>query len=141
MDITDKRIDGGKPFDWGRASVDYARYRDIYPPLFYEKILARGLCQNGQRVLDLGTGTGVLPRHLYAYGARWTGTDISREQIEQAKRLSVGMDIAYEALPAEEIIQIPHPEQLPPRKAAPLQKPLQQRRPRPRRNRQLKSGR
>ena len=103
MDITDRRIDGGKPFDWGRASVDYARYRDIYPPLFYEKILARGLCQNGQRVLDLGTGTGVLPRHLYAYGARWTGTDISREQIEQAKRLSDGMDIAYEALPAEEI--------------------------------------
>lgn len=38
---TDPKIDGGKPFDWGRAAADYARYRDIYPPLFYEKITGR----------------------------------------------------------------------------------------------------
>ena len=25
---TDPNIDGGKPFDWGRAAADYARYRD-----------------------------------------------------------------------------------------------------------------
>ena len=37
-------IDHGKPFDWGRASREYARYRDIYPPAFYEKILGLGLC-------------------------------------------------------------------------------------------------
>ena len=42
-------IDGGKPFDWGRVSSDYARYRDIYPQEFYDKILARNLCVNGQR--------------------------------------------------------------------------------------------
>ena len=23
-------LDGGKPFDWGRVSSDYAKYRDIY---------------------------------------------------------------------------------------------------------------
>ena len=45
----------------------------------------RGLCIKGQRVLDIGTGTGVLPRNMYKYGAKWTGTDISPEQIEQAK--------------------------------------------------------
>ena len=100
---TDPKIDGGKPFDWGRAAADYARYRDIYPPLFYEKITGRGLCLAGQRVLDLGTGTGVLPRNLYPFGAHWTGTDLSPEQIEQARTLSRGMDIDYQAVPAEEV--------------------------------------
>ena len=103
MDITNKAIDSGKPFDWGRTSVDYAKYRDIYPPLFYDRIVRRGLCLAGQHVLDLGTGTGVLPRNLYSYGAKWTGTDISPEQIEQAKILSQGMDIDYQAVSAEKI--------------------------------------
>lgn len=95
-------IDGGKPFDWGRTSEDYAKYRDIYPCEFYEKIISRGLCVSGQRVLDLGTGTGVLPRNMHRYGARWTGIDISENQIAQAKRLSEGMDIDYYAVSAEE---------------------------------------
>lgn len=54
-------IDHGKPFDWGRASREYARYRDIYPPAFYEKILGLGLCRKGQKVLDLGTGPACCP--------------------------------------------------------------------------------
>ena len=61
---------------------------DIYPDLFYQKVADRGLCVKGQKVLDLGTGTGVLPRNMYKFGAEWTGTDISPEQIEQAKKLS-----------------------------------------------------
>ena len=88
MEIKDSRIDAGKAFDWGRTSKEYARYRDIYPEKFYRKVIDRGLCVKGQRVLDLGTGTGVLPRNLYPYGADWTGTDISPEQIAEAKRLS-----------------------------------------------------
>ena len=56
-------------------------------------------------MLDLGTGTGVLPRNMYQYGANWTGTDISPEQIEQAKRLSEAekMEIDYLAVPTENI--------------------------------------
>ncbi|MBR1650936.1 MAG: methyltransferase domain-containing protein [Lachnospiraceae bacterium] len=105
MEITDIRIDAGKAFDWGRTSEEYAKYRDIYPKEFYRKIIDRELCIKGQKVLDLGTGTGVLPRNMYQYGARWTGTDISPEQIEQAKRLSeeAGMKIDFQAVPTEEI--------------------------------------
>lgn len=29
MNITNKNIDGGKTFDWGRTSSDYAKFRDI----------------------------------------------------------------------------------------------------------------
>lgn len=50
-------IDHGKSFDWGRTSENYAKYRDIYPDVFYEKIIKMGLCVEGQRVLDLGTGS------------------------------------------------------------------------------------
>ena len=105
MEITDNRIDAGKAFDWGRTSEEYARYRDIYPQEFYQKIVDRGLCVEGQNVLDIGTGTGVLPRNMYRYGARWTGTDISPEQIEQAQTLSAeaGMIIDYKAVSTEEI--------------------------------------
>ena len=95
MEITDNRIDSGKAFDWGKTSADYGKYRDIYPQVFYDKILARGLCTKGQRVLDIGTGTGVIPRNMYHYGAKWTGTDISDNQIAQAKILSEGMNIDY----------------------------------------------
>ena len=28
------KIDGSKPFDWGRTSADYAKFRDIYPREF-----------------------------------------------------------------------------------------------------------
>lgn len=39
MNITDPNIDNGKAFDWGRTSVDYAKFRDIYPQLFYDKMV------------------------------------------------------------------------------------------------------
>ncbi len=103
MNIVDKNIDGGKPFDWSKASKDYAKFRDIYPQKFYDKIIERKLCLNGQNVLDIGTGTGVLPRNMYHYGAKWIGADVSDEQIKQARILSKNMDIDYYAIAAENI--------------------------------------
>lgn len=103
MNIADKNIDNGNPFDWGRTSADYAKFRDIYPEKFYRKILERNLCTDGQSVLDLGTGTGVLPRNMYRYGAKWTATDISENQIAQARILSEGMDIDYHVVATEDI--------------------------------------
>ena len=105
MEIIKSDIDNGMGFDWGRSSKDYAKFRDVYPKVFYEKILDMGLCVKGQRVLDIGTGTGVLPRNLYKYGAEFTGSDISENQIEQARFLSseAGMDISYVVSPAETI--------------------------------------
>ena len=105
MLVSDKRIDAGKAFDWGRTSKEYAKYRDIYPKEFYDRIVKRGLCVKGQDVLDLGTGTGVLPRNMYHYGAHWTGTDISEEQIRQAKLMaeSYDMNIDFTAVATEDI--------------------------------------
>ncbi len=80
-------IDKGKTFDWGKTSENYAKYRDIYPKEFYDYILNLGLCKDGQKVLDLGAGTGVLPRNMnsvrlaqklgYEYSHDYTVDEIS----------------------------------------------------------------
>ncbi|WP_394926402.1 class I SAM-dependent methyltransferase [uncultured Robinsoniella sp.] len=103
--IKNTKIDNGREFDWGRTSGDYAKYRDIYPKEFYQKLLDMDLCVDRQKVLDIGTGTGVLPRNLYRYGAEFTGIDISKNQIEQAVLLAKKSDMAidFQCVPAEKI--------------------------------------
>ncbi len=105
MEIVNKEFDNGKPFDFGKTSADYAKYRDIYPPQFYGKLVELGIGVAGQQALDLGTGTGVLPRNMYRFGATWTGTDISGNQIRYARGLTekAGMKIAYTVSSAEEL--------------------------------------
>lgn len=99
------KIDNGKAFDWGRTSESYAKYRDIYPQVFYDTILSRNVGTSGQNILDIGTGTGVLARNMYRYGARWIGADIADNQIQQAKRLASenNMDIDFFTSSAEDI--------------------------------------
>lgn len=101
------KVDHGRPFDWGKASPEYARYRDIYPPTFFEPLVSRGLFAAGRQVLDLGTGTGAVPRLLAAQGcgARFTGVDASPGQIEEARALAAaaGLDIDFRVCPAEAI--------------------------------------
>lgn len=82
MQTRQAKIDHGNAFDWGKTSAQYAQFRDIYPPVFYEQLLARFPEQQGKQILDIGTGTGVLPRHLYSYGGHWMGIDASAPQIE-----------------------------------------------------------
>ena len=48
--MQNQNIDHGNKFDWGKTSADYARFRDIYPPQFYEMILNRNCGAAGQRV-------------------------------------------------------------------------------------------
>ena len=103
MQITDKNFDNGNPFDFGRTSADYAKYRDVYPPEFYDKLAELKIGFKGQKILDLGTGTGVLPRNMYKFGGEWIGTDISENQIRYAEKLSreAGMKIDYQVSASE----------------------------------------
>jgi len=95
------KIDNGIEFDFGKSSFDYSKYRDIYPVSMYQKLYDIGIGNKDQKILDLGTGTGVFPRAMYKYGAKFTGIDIAKEQIEYAKKLSENMDIQYKVCSAE----------------------------------------
>ena len=81
-------IDKGNEFDFGRTSDDYAKYRDIYPESMYRKLINFGVGKNGQNILDLGSGTAVLPVNLAHTGARFTASDISENQILYGKQLA-----------------------------------------------------
>ncbi len=97
-------IDKGKKFDFGRISVDYAKYRDIYPVSMYKKLFDLGIGKKGQRILDLGSGTAVLPINLSRTGAEFVSADISENQIETGKELvnSLGVNnIRFKVCSAE----------------------------------------
>ena len=97
-------VDDGKAFDFGKTSKAYAKYRDIYPEEVFEKLHDIGVGVQGSRWLDLGTGTGVIPRGLAKYGADIVATDISEQQITEAIALSKDYsNIKYEVLAAEDI--------------------------------------
>ncbi len=81
-------IDNGRDANWGRTSNDYSLYRPGYPDSFYDKIALSGVGLKGQRILDLGTGTGILARNFAKRGCIVTGVDISENQISAAKKLA-----------------------------------------------------
>ncbi len=98
-------VDDGNTFDWGKASRDYAAYRPGYPEEFYDLLSRLGVGIPGQKILDLGTGTGVLARAFARRNALVTGVDVSEEQIREAVRLSAGenLKIEYQVSPVEAI--------------------------------------
>ena len=98
-------IDGGKSWDFGKVSQDYAKYRDIYSERFFKTILKYSIGTQGQTVLDLGTGSGVIPRYMTVLSpnTKWVGTDISAEQIQAAKLVTNNPNISYLVCPADEI--------------------------------------
>jgi SAM-dependent methyltransferase len=70
--------------DFGRYSRDYATERPGPPDAFYDRIDAMRALR-GTRVLDLGTGPGVLALELAARGASAVGLDVSENQIGAAR--------------------------------------------------------
>lgn len=98
-----EKIDNGNAFDWSLTSESYAKYRDIYPSVLYDELKKLGVASDGTSWLDIGTGTGVLPKHMYNEKASIIGVDISEEQIRYAKQLAKenNQNIIYSACPAE----------------------------------------
>jgi cyclopropane fatty-acyl-phospholipid synthase-like methyltransferase len=98
-------IDNAREFDWGNTSQDYAAYRAGYPEAFYDILAVLGVGTPGQRILDLGTGTGVLARAFARRGAVVTGIDIAANQITMAQALAAqeGQEITFQVCAAEAI--------------------------------------
>lgn len=90
--------------DFGRTADDYARYRTVFPPELFSRLAALRVGLAGQRIVDLGTGTGTLARGLAAAGCAVTGVDVAPEMMEQARRqdADAGVAVRYRVAPAED---------------------------------------
>jgi SAM-dependent methyltransferase len=95
--------DPGRIIDWGKTSDDYGTHRPGPPASFFARLAALGVGLAGQRILDLGTGTGALARPFARAGARVAGIDIAANQIATAKRLAEaqGLTVDFRVASAE----------------------------------------
>ena len=102
-------FDGGKVVDWSKTSADYGRYRPGPPLSFYTKLQAHDIGMQGQKILDIGTGTGLLARQFARQGAVVSGIDVAEGQIAMANTLADEEDlhIDFRVSPAE---QLPFPD-------------------------------
>jgi len=73
--------------DFGKTAQDYSRHRAGFPDPFFERLSTYGIGRSGQRILDLGTGTGTLARGLARRGSRVSGLDPAGALLMQARQL------------------------------------------------------
>ena len=72
--------------DYGVAAADYAQFRQGFPVEFFHRLHRLGVGLTGQRLLDIGTGTGLLARDFARRGCRVTGIDPSAPMLAMAER-------------------------------------------------------
>jgi SAM-dependent methyltransferase len=92
------------PVDFARTAEDYRRHRAGFPDSFFDRLAAYAIGRAGQRVVDLGTGTGALARGFARRGCRVIGLDPAAPLLAQARELdrAAGVEIDYREARAED---------------------------------------
>ncbi len=73
--------------NFGKTSSDYGRHRAGFPDELFERLAHFGIGRQGQRLLDLGTGTGTLARGFARRDCRVMALDPAGAQLREARRL------------------------------------------------------
>ncbi len=76
-----------RDIDFGKTASDYGTFRAGFPEALYDRLADFGIGETGQRLLDLGAGTGCLGRGFARAGCAVTGLDPSEAMIDEARRL------------------------------------------------------
>ncbi len=79
--------------DFGRTAADYAQYRQGFPDQWFDALIQKKIIKAGNRILDLGTGTGSIARGFALRGFKAIGLDPSKELIAQAKNIDAAANI------------------------------------------------
>jgi hypothetical protein len=82
--------------DFGRTAADYGRYRAGFPEALFDRLSRWGIGRPLQRVLDLGTGTGIHSAYL---------RDVALAGFEQIETFSFDVPVTYSH---EEPLLTPH---------------------------------
>ena len=89
-----------RPIDFGKTASDYGAFRAGFPEALYDRLARFGIGKTGQRLLDLGTGTGALGRGFARRGCRVTGLDPSDALLSEAGRLDSEAGVVSEYVTA-----------------------------------------
>jgi SAM-dependent methyltransferase len=81
----------GAGLDWNATADDYARFRPTYPASYFDILRTIGIGKPGQRILDLGAGTGALALPFARAGAQVVALDASAGQLDKL-RLTAGKE-------------------------------------------------
>ena len=81
--------------DFSSTASDYTKYRAGFPEKLFRRLEGHGIGEPGQRVVDLGTGTGSLARGVARRGARVVGVDVSDALMAQARALDAADGLAF----------------------------------------------
>jgi SAM-dependent methyltransferase len=94
-------VDGDR---FGSRAADYAHHRADFPAATVDRLVGLGVGRPGQRLLDVGCGTGTLARQFAARGCRVTGLDVDARMLEAAVEQATadGVEVEWTEAPAEE---------------------------------------
>ena len=83
--------------DFGRTAADYARHRAGFPDRFFDRLMADGVVRAGNRLVDLGTGTGTVARGFALRDCTVIGVDPSSALRAEAEGLdrAAGVSVRY----------------------------------------------
>jgi SAM-dependent methyltransferase len=97
-------VNNSTSVDFGVTAQDYARHRAGFPDSLFERLAAFGIGKAGQRLVDLGTGTGTFARGCARRGCQVVGIDPAKPMLDQACLLDAaeGLNIEYRVARAED---------------------------------------
>ncbi|MBM3887013.1 methyltransferase domain-containing protein [Candidatus Dependentiae bacterium] len=75
--------------DFGKTAEDYRKYRHGFPEDFFLRLRHAGIGIQGEKVLDLGTGTGTIARGFAKAGCAVIAIDPAEKLMEQAKNIDL----------------------------------------------------
>jgi SAM-dependent methyltransferase len=95
--------------NFGAAASDYATHRAGFPESLFDRLAALGLGVSGERVADVGAGTGTLGRGFARRGCRVIAIDPDPRMLEQGRLLNAAAGVTIddrvgsaEALPLDD---------------------------------------
>jgi SAM-dependent methyltransferase len=91
--------------DFGRTAGDCARHRAGFSERFFRTLRTHGFCKAGDRVLNLGAGTGTVARRLALRGCGVVSLNLSSRMLNEARRLDLetGASVEYRQAIAEDM--------------------------------------